>query len=82
MLESLLCNLLRSSLCYFLHTLGPKATSSSVQTLVTLKNSKKKLTEQEDEELEEAEEEDFNEQDYVDALGTGTEGMLPAGELS
>lgn len=51
---------------------GPKATSSSVQTLVTLKGSKKKITEQEDEEPEE-EEEDFNEQEYVDALGTGTE---------
>ncbi|XP_062383992.1 origin recognition complex subunit 2 isoform X2 [Sardina pilchardus] len=51
---------------------GPKTTSSSVQTLVTVKGSKKKLTDEEDD--EEEEEEDFNEQDYVDALGTGTEG--------
>lgn len=52
-----------------------------MQTLVTLKGSKKKITEQEDEEPEE-EEEDFNEQEYVDALGTGTEGVPPADETS
>ncbi|KAL2087517.1 hypothetical protein ACEWY4_016345 [Coilia grayii] len=47
------------------------AASSSVLTLATKRVAKKLLVEQDEEELEE--EEDYNEQDYVEALGTGTE---------
>lgn len=53
-----------------------KAPQSSVQTLVSLKNPRKPSAGPAEEEEEEDQDGVFNEQNYIEALGAGTQGEM------
>lgn len=64
--------MLRSTFLIIILLLGSKAPRSSVQTLVSLKSPRKPLADP----AEEDEDSVFNEQNYVEALGAGTQGEM------